>query len=204
MLIGLLSETITFFDALLGLGAPAHALGIGQIAARAVLIYLAGFAMLRFGEHRFLGKNTAFDIILGFIFGAMLSRAINGAAPFLPTLLAGIILLAMHWLLATAAFYSEHLRKLIAGSPLPLIQDGNVQENCLRKSRISEPMLRENLRINGHLDDPAQVRAAYYEPSGNVSVVPRSGGSAHSDGPPRVVEVQVEEGVQTVRIALDG
>lgn len=190
------SDLFHFFDWLLGLNTPAHALAVGQIAARALLIYLAGFLMLRFGEHRFLGKNTAFDIILGFIFGSMLSRAVNGAGPFFITILAGVILLTLHWFFATISLYSDRLSELITGRPLPLIKDGEVQTDYLRKSRISEPMLRENLRINGQLTDPEAVQEAYYEPSGDVSVIPK----AQQDV--RVLEVQVEEGVQTVRIEV--
>jgi uncharacterized membrane protein YcaP (DUF421 family) len=59
-------------------------------------------------------------------------------------------------------------------------------------------MLRENLRTNSHRTDPAQVREAYYEPSGNVSVIPKK-----EEGKPHVVEVDVEEGVETIRIALN-
>jgi hypothetical protein len=120
----MLTDITSFFDALLGLDAHAQALTYGQVAARALLIYLAGFAMLRFGEHRFLGKNTAFDVILGFVFGSLLSRAINGGDPLLPTLLAGLILLSLHWLFATASLHSEGLRKLITGDPIPLVKEG--------------------------------------------------------------------------------
>jgi len=127
------SNLVHVLDGLLGVDTPAHALTVGQIAARAVLIYLAGFLMLRFGEHRFLGKNTAFDIILGFVFGSMLSRAINGAGPFFVTILAGAILLTLHWFFATASFYSDRLSELISGKPLPLIKDGECKPTtCAR------------------------------------------------------------------------
>ena len=197
----MLTDLLAFLTDLLGVSTPPQSLTALQIIMRALLIYLAGFAMLRFGEHRFLGKNTAFDIILGFIFGSLLSRAINGAEPLGGTLLAGLVLLTLHWLFATASLYSGRLHKLITGCPIPLIKDGQVQRQGLRRSRITEAMLRENLRIQSHLTDPAQVQEAHYEPSGSVSVIPK-----HNDGSnprtPHVVEVHVEEGVQTVRVAF--
>jgi len=30
---------------------------------------------------RFMGKNTVFDVVLGIVFGAAISRAINGSGP---------------------------------------------------------------------------------------------------------------------------
>jgi uncharacterized membrane protein YcaP (DUF421 family) len=203
----MLPDVAAFFDHLLGLGTEAQALTTLQVATRALLIYFAAFAMLRLGEHRFLGKNTAFDIVLGFIFGSLLSRAINGAEPLGGTLLAGLVLLSMHWLFATASLHSRRVQKIISGSPIPLVKDGAVQSEGLRKSRISEAVLRENLRTRAHLTDPAQVRRAYYEPSGSVSVIPREGdpreGDSSEGDEPRVLEVTVEDGVQTVRIALE-
>ena len=196
-------EILSFFDHLLGLGTQPASLTVFQVAMRALLIYLAGFAMLRFGQHRFLGKNTAFDIILGFIFGSLLSRAINGTEPLGATLLAGVVLLSMHWLFSTLSLHSESLRKVITGDPIALIKEGTVQPHGLRQSRISEAMLRENLRIEAHLTDPRQVRTAYYEPSGSVSVIPEADARNGDDEALRIVEVQVEEGVQTVRIALE-
>lgn len=190
-----MQELWDVFRLLLGLGKSASALTAGQVMFRAALMYLVGFVMLRFGEHRFLGKNAAFDVVLGFIFGAMLSRAINGSGPFFATLLAGVVLLTLHWLFATLSLQSRGLSRLLFGRPHLLVQDGKVQRDRLYKSRISESVLRENLRINGQLTDPAEVREAYYEPSGSISVIPK-------ERSPRTVEVEVEEGVKTVRIEL--
>lgn len=192
----MLSELLVLASDLFGLNSPPQALTTGQIAARAFVIYLIGYALLRFGEHRFLGKNTAFDVVLGFVFGSLLSRAINGSGPLLATVLAGFILLTLHWLMATVTFYWERLSGLISGRPMLLIKDGELQQENLRRSRINEPMLRENLRINGKLRDPSEVQEAYYEPSGPVSVIPKS--ESHL----RVIEVEVEDGVQTVRLEV--
>jgi hypothetical protein len=36
-----------------------------------------------------MSKATAFDVIAAIMLGSIMSRAINGSAPFLPTLVAG-------------------------------------------------------------------------------------------------------------------
>src|SRR3954467_15198928 len=48
-------------------------------------------------------RATAFDVILGIMLGSMVSRAIAGTAPFLPTLAASSTLLAVHWLFSAGA-----------------------------------------------------------------------------------------------------
>ncbi len=47
----------------------------------------------------------------------------------------------------------------------------------------------------GKLSDPAKVKEAHIERSGDLSVIKQ-------DEPPRVVEVRVQDGVQTARIEL--
>jgi uncharacterized membrane protein YcaP (DUF421 family) len=88
------------------------------------LIYIAGYAMLRIGDNRFVGRNTPFDIVLGFIFGTTLSRAINGAAPFFDTVAAAIKLVSLDWLFATLAYHSDRINMLLNGRAIPLIKKG--------------------------------------------------------------------------------
>lgn len=189
-------ELWELIDQGLGLGERAPSMTREQILLRAVLVYLAGYAMLRIGEHRFVGKNTAFDVVLGFILGSLLSRAINGDAPLLGTLLAGILLLLLHWVFTTLALYSGRLNTWLNGRATCIIDNGQLMRENMRKKRIDEQVLHENLRLNGRLDDPRQVEAAYYERNGSISVLPKKSRGAH------VVKVNVEAGVQTVRIEL--
>jgi hypothetical protein len=39
--------------------------------------------------------------------GSIMSRAINGSAPLVPTLLAGAVLLGLHWLFALLAVHTS-------------------------------------------------------------------------------------------------
>jgi len=66
----------------------------------------------------------------------------------------------------------------------------------MRRHHISEKDLVCALRTNAALADAHQVRRAYLERSGDVSVIP-------APAAPRVVDVQVVAGVQTVRIELE-
>src|SRR3712207_5169501 len=93
-------------QALLGIGRDVEDVKAGQMALRAIVIHAFTLAIVRFGSKRFLGKGTAFDVIIGIMIGSVMSRAINGSAPFLPTLLGGVVLVGLHWLLAVLAFHT--------------------------------------------------------------------------------------------------
>ncbi|HYO13139.1 MAG TPA: YetF domain-containing protein [Thermoanaerobaculia bacterium] len=168
-----------------------------EMSLRALGIYLAGWAILRIGGNRFLGRETVFDIVLAFVLGSTLSRAINGSAPLAVTLAASALLVVLHHLLAWLTWRSHGLGVFFKGRPQALIRDGQTIPRNLRRYRISKGDLDEALRLHAHLDDPGQVKEARFERNGDISFVKKK-------GEPQVVEVRVEQGVQTVRIEIGG
>lgn len=178
------------------LGLEAEDLTITQMALRAVIVYVTALLMARLGEKRFLGKSTAFDVILGIILGSVVSRAITGSSSFFPTLAAGFVLVGLHWLFAVIAFRSDQFGTLIKGSPRTLVENGQVLWNAMQKSNISRNDLMGALRSQARVSDVGQVQMACLERSGDISVI-------KVDGPPKILEVDVADGVQTVRIQIE-
>jgi uncharacterized membrane protein YcaP (DUF421 family) len=178
----------------LGLGVEGKELGTGQMAVRAVVVYLATVLMVRLGKKRFMGRSSAFDVILGIMLGSVVSRAITGNAPFLPALAAAAVLLAMHWLFSALAFRSHLFGKAIKGEPRVLVRDGAPDREAMRRAHMSERDLREDLRGEG-VSRLERVAEARLERSGRLSVI-------EARPEPKVVEIAVAEGVQTVRVEL--
>jgi uncharacterized membrane protein YcaP (DUF421 family) len=77
-----------------------------------------------------------------------------------------------------------------------LVRDGRIEEHVMRQTHMTEHDLWEDLRGKS-VSDLKQVREAHLERSGQLSVI-----KAKSE--PKVVEVKVAEGVQTVRIEIAG
>ena len=46
-----------------------------QMALRAVVVYVVGLALVRLGEKRFIGKFSAFDVIMGIMIAALAYRS---------------------------------------------------------------------------------------------------------------------------------
>ena len=124
-----------------------------------------------------------------------MSRAINGSAPFVPTVTAGAALLIMHWLFAQLAVHTGWFGFLVKGSRVRLIENGRVIEDALHAASLTRADLQQALRLETGHDDPAKIRRAHMERNGKISVVPYR-------REPRVVDVAVKDGVQTVRIDL--
>ena len=188
-------EVINGIKDLLGLSSGSNDLSALQIIIRTVLIYAFTLAIVRLGSKRFLSKATAFDVIVGIMLGSIMSRAITGSTQFVGTLLAGAVLIGMHWLLARLAFHSDWFGPLVKGRPILLIKDGEVQKHGMREAGLSEKDLKQALRMQNNHTDPANIKLAHLERSGDISVIP-------FQDKPRVVDVNVESGVQTVRIEI--
>lgn len=190
----MIGENWPVISDLLGLGADNVALW--QMAIRAVLVYLAAIVLVRMGEKRFMGQYSALDAILGFMMGSVLSGAITGTTPFFETILgASLILVLLHWLFAFLSFHSDRFGDLVKGSKRQLVEDGAIDWDAMQRSHISEDDLLAALRSAAQIDDVEKVARAVLERSGDISVVER-------DGEPRVISVQVEAGVQTVRLEI--
>src|SRR4051794_32841782 len=181
---------------LLGLGLESKDINPLQMGLRAVLVYVATVLMVRLAKKRFMGRATAFDVILGIMLGSIVSRAVTGNAPFLPALVAAGALLVMHAVFSGIALRWHGFGGLIKGHPLLLVREGQIDWTALRRAHMTEHDLWEDLRGKG-VTDLKPVAEARLERSGQVSVSK----AAHA---PKVVEVRVAEGVQTVRIELAG
>src|SRR5256714_10875722 len=96
-----------FVGPLLGLGAEPKDLTFDQISLRGIIVFLATLIMVRLGHKRSLARKTPFDAVLLVILAAVLSRAINGSAPFFPTLGGGVVLVLLHRLFAYLAYHSH-------------------------------------------------------------------------------------------------
>jgi len=189
-------EKLTQLHMWLGLSHDINDLSYVQSALRTIVVYGLTLAIVRLGSKRFLSKATAFDVIVGIMLGSVMSRAITGSTPFYPTLIAGATLVGMHWLIAALAFRFDWFGTLVKGKSVLLIENGEIQRDGMRQAGLSDHDLKQALRMQNDHTDPAKIRLAYLERSGSISVIPFK-------NEPRVVDVEVKDGVQSVRIELD-
>jgi uncharacterized membrane protein YcaP (DUF421 family) len=180
---------------LLGLGRDVADVTVLQMALRTVVVYAVSLAIIRVGSRRFLSKASAFDMVVAIMLGSIMSRAINGSAPFLPTLGSGAVLVGIHWVLAALAYRIDWLGPVVKGSAIALVRDGTVDRDAMRRAGVSAHDLEQALRAQAKVTDPSRVRLAVLERDGTISVLP-------ADDAPQVVEVSVAQGVQTVRVEI--
>jgi uncharacterized membrane protein YcaP (DUF421 family) len=113
-----------------------------------------------------------------------------------PALVATAVLVLMHFMFSGIALRWHGFGKAIKGNAVVLVQDGRIDESRLREAHMTERDLWEDLRGKSvsRLDQVAEARL---ERSGQLSVIKHR-------PPPKVVEVSVADGVQTIRIEIAG
>src|SRR5678815_2080289 len=71
-------------------------LDVVQMGIRAIVIFFIALVLIRFTGMRVFGIETAFDTCIIIMLGAVLTRAIVGASPFIPTIVASLALVTVH------------------------------------------------------------------------------------------------------------
>jgi uncharacterized membrane protein YcaP (DUF421 family) len=184
------------FQYVLGVNREPADLNSIEMTIRTVIVYIVAIALVRIGSRRFLSQATAFDLIVAIMLGSIMSRAINGSALFLPTMFASLVLIGLHWIFAFVSVRTSLFGPVVKGEPILLIKNGELQPDAMKKAGITERDLNQALRLRSEAADPKQIRRAYMERNGDISVVPYK-------KEPRILDVSVEQGVQSIRIKLD-
>lgn len=141
-----------------------------QMCLRAVVVFLTGLLLVRVAGSRTFGKWGALDILLAVIIGSNLSRALTGNAPFVPTLLASLVVILLHAVFAYGAVWLDPLGGWVKGRPARLMKGGELDRRAMRRHAIGDGDLEQALRASGHegLED---VRAIYLERNCAISVI---------------------------------
>ena len=141
-----------------------------ELVLRGSVMYLLILALMRV-LRRDPGALSTPDLL---VIVLVADAAQNAMASEYHSLTEGAILVAtifawnygLDWL----AFRSRWVHRLLNPPPLLLIKDGRVQRRNLRSELLRESDLAEQLRQQG-VEDFAEVKRAYIEPDGHVSLI---------------------------------
>src|SRR4026208_1946618 len=95
-----------------------------QMSLRAIVIFFIALILIRYAGMRIFGIKTAFDTCIIIMLGAVLTRAIVGASPFIPIVAASIALVTVHKIIAVISVNNPLISHLVKGTPFSLYKDG--------------------------------------------------------------------------------
>ena len=145
-----------------------------QMAARAFVMFFIALLLIRVAGMRIFGIKTAFDNILVIMLGAILSRGVVGASPFLSTIAAATAMILIHKILAWLAMKHSWVGKIVKGYRHSLYHDGEISEKNLRRTSISKDDLMEGVRLEINKNSLDEVEQIFIEKTGEISVIKKT------------------------------
>lgn len=148
-----------------------------ELFVRGSAIYWFLFAIFRLVLRRDVGSIGIADVLLLVLVADAAQNAMAGDYKSIPE---GLVLVStiIGWnaLIDYLSYRFVALRRLLQPPELCLVRDGRIRQRNLRRELMSEEDLMSKLREHG-VEDLQDVRAAYMEHDGSVSVIKRKGAS---------------------------
>lgn len=151
-----------------------------EIVIRSAVIYVAVVLALRLTGRRSLGQRNAIDLVLILIVANAVQNAmIDGDTSLLGGIIAAGTLFTIDAILDRIIGNNAQAQRIFSGSPVVLVNHGQVIEANLRREHIGLDELEEGLREHG-VEEIGQVKMAILEMDGSLSVVPTGSEIYHS------------------------
>lgn len=146
-------------------------LKIWQMAARAMVMFFIALLLIRASGRRSFGQHTPFDACVTVLLGAVLSRAVVGASPFLATVAAGAALVLIHRAMSIATARWPRFEDMVSGREVVIIRDGLLDRQAMLDALLTERNLREAVRQKLGNSDFSRVALALLERDGKITVI---------------------------------
>jgi uncharacterized membrane protein YcaP (DUF421 family) len=153
---------------------------VAEVILRGTLIYLLLFLVLRFFMNRQAGAVGIPDILVVVLIVEATTDALGRNESVTEAALVIGTVMGWSYGLQWLSYKVPRLEFLVSSPKVKLIENGRILRRNMRRELVTDEELMSLLRTQG-IDDPRQVKAAYIEGSGDISVIPMDGPSA-ADG----------------------
>ena len=139
---------------------------------RTVILYLLLIVVIRFMGKRQIGQMEPSEFVVTMLVANLAAIPMqDGGIPLFSGVVPILTVLGLELILSALSLKSIRFRKLLCGKPVILIENGNILQNNLRRTRITIDELTGHLREKDVLDLQV-VQYAILETNGNLSVFP--------------------------------
>ena len=139
---------------------------------RTVILYAILIGVIRLMGKRQIGQMEPSEFVVTMLVANLAAIPMqDGGIPLFSGLVPILTVLGMELVLSFLSLKSIFIRKLLCGKPVILIENGNILQDNLRRTRVTLDELTGHLREKDVLDLQT-VQYAILETNGNVSVFP--------------------------------
>ena len=139
---------------------------------RTIIIYAVLIAVIRLMGKRQIGQMEPSEFVVTMLVANLAAIPMqDSGVPLFSGLVPILTILALELVLSALSLRSILLRKVLCGKPVILIENGNILQKNLEKTRVTLDELTGHLREKDILD-LRSVQYAILETNGNLSVFP--------------------------------
>lgn len=148
-----------------------------------------------------LSELNMFDYVIGITIGSLAaSLSIDDSIGYLEGILSIVVYGGAATLISYLTTKSILLRRFFTSSPCVIINDGKINYNNLKKSRLDINDLLQIARENGYFDF-SQINYCILEPSGKISFLPKA---KYLPVTPNDMKLKVSENGLCTNLVIDG
>lgn len=148
---------------------------IGHVFIRTAIMFLVALVIVRLMGNRTLGQMTPFDYVILVGIGDIVANvALDTDEKLWVGAEALSMLLILDFGLSYFSLKNKRFRRLVEGSPIPLIKNGRVIRENLSKAHFNNDDLRQEMhKLGMEVDNIKDVKEAALEGCGHFTIVKR-------------------------------
>jgi uncharacterized membrane protein YcaP (DUF421 family) len=174
---------------------------IGYVIALSLGSVIAIFLLTKLMGYRQMSQMSMFDYVNGITIGSIAAEmATSLDENFMQPLTALIVYSLSALLLSWLSSKSIRLRRVIEGTPLVLLNNGELYRDNLKKAKIDVSEFLVQCRVNGYFD-VSKLQTAILEGNGKISFLPKV-----TDRPatPSDLNLSPQQDYMVANVILDG
>lgn len=138
---------------------------------RTIISYILVVAAIRIMGKRQVGQLEPTELVITLMISDLATIPLSHVSiPLIHGVIPILTLIVAEATLSFVELKSRNFRKIMSGTPIIVIKEGNVIENELVKQRLNLDDLMEMLRMQGQTDI-SEIKYGILETSGNLSIV---------------------------------
>lgn len=150
-----------------------------ELIFRGAFLFILFMVLFRILPRRTGGELGPMDLVFLFLITEAASHSLGDFTSLTDGTVQILTFMALNYATSKLSFLFPAFERMTEHEPLPIIKDGKAIPANLRKESITADELIGGLRLNG-IDDITQVKVAYVESDGKLSVVKKDGGGEGS------------------------
>ncbi len=145
-----------------------------QMAVRGFVIFVVALIILRISGRRSFGVGTPVDNIVVILLGAILSRAVTGASPFMPVVVASLVIAFLHRFFSFIKVRYPLFERIAEGEKIALYKEGRFNYSNMKRALVSIEDILQAVRESEGTSDMDNVKAVYLERNGTITVTKKN------------------------------